>query len=72
MPADHPLGAVRRATDEALKALSPRFERLYARAGRPSIAPEKLLRAHFTRRFREMLDGGDLVSRAISATQPSN
>src|SRR5258708_35951711 len=32
-------------TDEALRDLQPRFNRLYARTGRPSIAPEKLLRA---------------------------
>jgi transposase len=32
-------------TDEALKGLSPRFARLYAKTGRPSIPPEKLLRA---------------------------
>ena len=31
--------------DPALEALSPEFEKLYARVGRPSIAPEKLLRA---------------------------
>ncbi len=46
VPADHPLRAMRRMVDEALKELSPRFDRLYAkRRGRPSIAPEKLLRA---------------------------
>jgi len=32
-------------TDEALRELKPRFSRLYAKTGRPSIAPEKLLRA---------------------------
>ena len=32
-------------TDQALQRLSPRFERMYAVIGRPSIAPEKLLRA---------------------------
>ena len=32
-------------TDEALLQLQPRFNRLYAKTGRPSIAPEKLLRA---------------------------
>ena len=32
-------------TDAALEALSPRFDELYAAKGRPSIAPEKLLRA---------------------------
>ena len=31
--------------DEALRELKPRFNRLYAKTGRPSIAPEKLLRA---------------------------
>jgi len=45
VPDDHPLRAVRRMTDEALKGLSPRFARLYAKTGRPSIPPEKLLRA---------------------------
>ena len=32
-------------TDEALRELQPRFNKLYAKTGRPSIAPEKLLRA---------------------------
>jgi transposase len=32
-------------TDEALRELRPRFQKLYAKTGRPSIAPEKLLRA---------------------------
>jgi transposase len=45
VPADHPLRPVRQIVDEALRRLSPRFERLYVRWGRPSIAPEKLLRA---------------------------
>ena len=43
--ADHPLRPMRKMVDEALKELSPRFSRLYAKRGRPSIAPEKLLRA---------------------------
>jgi transposase len=45
VPADHPLRPVRRMMDEALKQLSGQFDRLYADTGRPSIAPEKLLRA---------------------------
>jgi transposase len=45
VPADHPLRPIRQMVDEALKQLSPRFGRLYAQLGRPSIAPEKLLRA---------------------------
>src|SRR5213593_3655179 len=45
VPQDHPLRALRGMTDEALKDLRPRFYTLYAKTGRPSIAPEKLLRA---------------------------
>lgn len=45
VPADHPLRAIRRMTDEALQQLSPQFERLYATTGRPSVPPEQLLRA---------------------------
>jgi transposase len=45
VPADHPLRAIRAMTDEALKGLWKRFNALYSATGRPSIAPEKLLRA---------------------------
>jgi transposase len=45
VPADHPLRAVRALTDEALRSLSRRFARMYAKTGRPSIPPEQLLRA---------------------------
>src|SRR5712672_2366124 len=42
---DHPLRAIRVMVDEVLTQLSRRFDAMYARVGRPSIAPEKLLRA---------------------------
>lgn len=45
IPTTHPLRPIRAMTDEVLRALSRRFARLYAKTGRPSIAPEKLLRA---------------------------
>jgi len=45
VPKDHPLRAIRQMTDAALKALDAEFTRLYARSGRPSIPPERLLRA---------------------------
>ena len=45
VPQDHPLRPLRVMTDEALRELRPRFHKLYAKTGRPSIAPEKLLRA---------------------------
>ena len=45
VPKDHPLRAVRQITDRAVERLSPRFDALYVHFGRPSVAPEKLLRA---------------------------
>ena len=41
----HPLRAIRRMADQALSNMSKRFDDMYARIGRPSIPPEKLLRA---------------------------
>ena len=45
VPADHPLRAIRSLVNAALDRLSPEFAAIYARNGRPSIAPERLLRA---------------------------
>jgi len=45
VPREHPLRPIREMVDAALKEMSPRFARLYAQVGRPSIAPERLLRA---------------------------
>jgi transposase len=45
VPKDHPLRAIRVMVDVALKESSWRFDAVYATSGRPSIAPEKLLRA---------------------------
>jgi transposase len=45
VPADHPLRPIRQMVDDVLLGLSPQFDAVYARTGRPSIAPEKLLRA---------------------------
>ena len=45
VPLDHPLRTIRRLADEALAALSPTFEAMYAACGRPSIPPERLLKA---------------------------
>ena len=51
VPVDHPLRPIRALVDEALVVLSPDFERLYSKTGRPSIAPEKLLRALLLQAF---------------------
>jgi transposase len=45
VPANHPLRSIREMTDRALKGLSRKFNAIYSATGRPSIAPEKLLRA---------------------------
>jgi transposase len=45
VPQEHPLRAVRKLTDAVLRTLSPEFDALYADSGRPSIAPEYILRA---------------------------
>jgi transposase len=51
VPAEHPLRAIRAIVDEALEVLSSEFERLYSKAGRPSIPPEKLMRALLLQAF---------------------
>jgi len=45
VPAEHPLRPLRTMVDDILKEMSPRFAKLYAETGRPSIPPERLLRA---------------------------
>src|SRR5512135_65318 len=51
IPKDHPLRPIRAFADEALAALNKRFEGLYSTMGRPSIAPEMLLRATLLQAF---------------------
>src|SRR5215207_1824985 len=51
VPADHPLRPIRALADEALAALNGRCEGLYSSMGRPSIAPEMLLRATLLQAF---------------------
>ena len=51
IPADHPLRAIRGLVDAALGELSRSFDRLYSRDGRPSIPPERLLRALLLQAF---------------------
>jgi transposase len=51
VPPGHPLRPIRAIVDEALEVLSGEFARLYSTTGRPSIAPEKLLRALLLQAF---------------------
>ncbi|MCS6954472.1 MAG: IS5 family transposase [Bryobacteraceae bacterium] len=45
VPADHPLRPIRAMVDEALRRLDDTFDEIYGEVGRPSVAPERLLRA---------------------------
>jgi transposase len=51
VPADHPLRPIRAIVDEAVSALSGEFAALYSHLGRPSIPPERLLRALLLQAF---------------------
>lgn len=61
VPADHPLRVVRRLVDSALEALSLRFAAMYSDVGRPSIAPERLLRALLLQAFYTVRSERQLV-----------
>src|SRR3954468_16246457 len=51
VPTKHPLRVIRRLVNDVLRALDAEFERIYAATGRPSIAPERLLRALLLQAF---------------------
>ncbi len=51
VPSDHPLRAIRALVDGVLREMSPDFDRLYATVGRPSVPPERLLRAQLLQIF---------------------
>jgi transposase len=63
VPADHPLRAVRKLTDGVLSTLNPEFDALYAASGRPSIAPEYILRALLLQVFYSVRSERLLVER---------
>jgi transposase len=51
VPQDHPLRVIRALVDDVLREMSREFDGLYARVGRPSIPPERLLRAQLLQVF---------------------
>ena len=61
--ADHPLRLIRAVVDEALATLESEFAPLYARVGRPSIPPEKLLRAMLLQAFYSIRSERQLMER---------
>jgi len=60
---DHPLRAIRALTDAALEAMSGDFTTLYSGMGRPSIAPEQLLRAMLLQAFYSIRSERQLMER---------
>jgi transposase len=60
---DHPLRAIRTIVNEALAGLSGEFSALYSRSGRPSISPEKLLRAMLLQAFYSIRSERQLMER---------
>ena len=63
VPRDHPLRAIRTITDAALSSLSGEFSQLYSGMGRPSIAPEMLLRAMLLQAFYSVRSERQLMDR---------
>jgi transposase len=63
IPADHPLRVIRQLVDAALTELSRAFANLYARDGRPSIPPERLLRALLLQAFYTVRSERQLMQR---------
>jgi len=61
VPKDHPLRAIRVMVDAALRELAVRFDEMYAQNGRPSTAPEKLLRALLLQVFYTMCSERQLM-----------
>ena len=57
VPSDHPLRAIRALVDGVLREMSPDFDRLYATVGRPSVPPERLLRAQLLQIFYSIRSG---------------
>ena len=74
VPQDHPLRPIWTIVDQALTVLSPGFDRLYSDLGRPSIPPEKLLRALLLQAFysvrseRQLMEQLELQSAEMRAT----
>jgi transposase len=51
VPRDHPLRPIRQLVDDILREMSREFDKLYAKVGRPSIPPERLLQAQLLQIF---------------------
>lgn len=61
VPAEHPLRLIRRIVNDVLAALDREFAKLYATSGRPSIPPERLLRALLLQAFYTIRSEAQLI-----------
>src|SRR4030088_1039351 len=66
VPAKHPLRLVRGVVNEVLAALDRDFSKAYAASGRPSIAPERLLRALLLQAFYTIRSERQLMELLVS------
>jgi transposase len=65
VPADHPLRASRSLVDELLREMSREFDGLYAKVSRPSVPPERLLRAQLLQVFYSIRSERLLMERLL-------
>src|SRR5215467_15328045 len=63
VPREHPLRQIRELANGALSKLDRRFDKLYSREGRPSIPPERLLRASLLQVFYSIRSERQLMER---------
>src|SRR3954447_9385062 len=68
VPSHHPLRLIRRVVNDVLAALDGEFANLYAAEGRPSIAPERLLRALLLQGFYTIRSERQLIRTADKRT----
>ena len=62
VPQDHPLRSIRKGVDEVLKTMVKQFDGMYAKTGRPSVPPERLMRAVILHRIPRPFFVGQCLS----------
>jgi len=70
VPKDHPLRPIKAMADAALKQISVQFDAIYSHTGRPSIPPEKLLKASLLQAFYTIRSERQLVECDFSRPFP--
>lgn len=68
VPNDHPLRRIKQLADAALQELSPVFDELYSAKGRPSVAPERLLKASLLMAFSTQCEASGCSASSSTTT----